>query len=120
MYLSSVAFLPEWDFDGRRLQDLSFIMSISRFAFQLGQQMTALPLCSAGMSPRMIFVLFQTLSATRTTVCPIEFCLWLSRFPENVVFRGDWWESISEPDRQRIVDRALSGVGNGIGKRLFS
>ena len=31
---------------------------------------------------------------------------------ENVVLRGDWWESISEPDRRRIVDRTLSGGTN--------
>jgi len=28
---------------------------------------------------------------------------------DNVVFRADWWESISEPDRQRLVGRAFSG-----------
>jgi hypothetical protein len=31
---------------------------------------------------------------------------------DNVVFRGEWWESISEPDRQRLAGRAFSGVGD--------
>ena len=31
---------------------------------------------------------------------------------DNVVFRGAWWESMAEADRQRLVGRTFSGVEN--------
>jgi hypothetical protein len=114
VYVCSVAFLPEWDFDGCRLQDLG---SIEEFK----------PLCfsawAAGDNAVAVFCWHESADA----ICR-QFINSLRRIPrdrianrilsmaldvsENVVFREDWWETMSEPDRQRIVSKALSGVGS--------
>jgi len=113
VYLCSVAFLPEWDFEGNRLQDLSFVAEFKPLCFSAW---------AAGDGAAAVFCWHKTADAIYK-----PFIDSLRRIPrnrlanrimsmafdvsENVVFRSDWWEAITEEDRQRIVSKALSGVG---------
>lgn len=112
MYLNSVAFLPEWDFEGRRLQNVGFIADY-------------LPICFSAWAAEDRAAIVFSWHESADQVC-LPFIDSARRIPpqrladrilsmamevsDNVVFRHDWWESISEADRQRLVLRAYSGM----------
>jgi hypothetical protein len=114
VYLNSVTFLPEWDFEGTRLQNLSFIAEYKPICFSawVAGGRAAAVFCWHESADEICVPFVDSLRrctkdrlANRVLSMAIE-------VSDNVVFRGDWWESISEPDRQRLVGRAFNGVGD--------
>src|ERR1700730_15764365 len=114
VYLNSVTFLPEWDFVGTRLQDLSFIDEYKPICFSAW----AAGDCSAAVfswhaSADDVCVPFvNSLRRCKKDRLANRILSMAFEVSDNVVFRRDWWESILERDRQQLVARAFSGVGD--------
>ena len=119
VYLNSVAFLPEWYFNGRRLQDLSHIKEYKPICFSAwaADGFAAAVFCWHESADDICVPFVDSLRESKADRLANRILSRAFEVSENVVFRGDWWESISEPDRQRIVDRTLSGGRNVDRKR---
>ena len=114
VYFNSVAFLPEWDFDGQRLQDLRFIAEFKPISFSawVANDRAVAVFCWHESADDICAPFVDSLRRSKSDRLADRILSMAFEFSENVVFRRDWWESISEPDRQRIVNRVLSGVGD--------
>lgn len=119
VYFNSVAFLPEWDFDGQRLQDLSFIKEYKPICFSawVADGHAAAVFCWHESADDICVPFVNSLRRSQGDRLANRIMSMAFEVSENVVFRGDWWRSISEPDRRRIVDRTLSGGTNVDRKR---
>jgi len=114
VYLNSVAFLPEWDFEGRQLQDLSSIAEYKPVCFSAwaaNNHATAV-FCWHESANDICTRFIDSLRRSPPERMANRILSMAFEVSDNVVFRADWWESISEIDRRRIVDRAFSGVGS--------
>jgi hypothetical protein len=114
VYLCSVAFLPEWDFDGGRIQDLSFITEYHPICFSAwaAGDRTAAIFCWHKSADRVCVPFVNSLRRIAKDNLSNRVLSMAFDVSENVVFRRDWWDSITEGDRQRIVRRSMSGVGH--------
>jgi hypothetical protein len=114
VYLNSVAFLPEWDFDGTRLQDLSFIAEFKPICFSAwaaGNHAAAVFSWHASADD-MCIPFVSSLRRCKSDRLANRLLSMAFEVSDNVVFQRDWWESLRERDRQRLVARAFSGVGD--------
>lgn len=114
VFMCSVAFLPEWDFEGRQLQDLQYIAEYKPLCFSAwatGNQAAAV-FCWHKSADNICEPLIASLRRIPHNYLANRILSMAFEVSENVVFRSDWWEAISEDDRQRIVARAMSGVGH--------
>jgi hypothetical protein len=114
VYLNSVTFLPEWDFEGARLQDLSYIAEYKPICFSAwaaGNRAAAV-FCWHEAADDVCAPFVDSLRRCKKDRLANRVLSMAFEVSDNVVFRGDWWESISEPDRQRLAGRAFSGVGD--------
>lgn len=112
--LCSVAFLPEWDFEGRCLQDLRFVEEFKPICFSawVSGDRAAAVFCWHESADSICTPFVDSLRRIPRDRIANRILAMTFEFSENVVFREDWWESIAETDRQRIVARAPSGVGD--------
>lgn len=113
VYFNSVSFLPEWDFEGTLLQDLRFIADYKPICFSAwtaGDRAAAI-FCWHNSASRICAPFIDSLRRTRSERLADLILSMAFEVSDNVVFRADWWEGLSENDRQLIVNRAFSGVG---------
>jgi hypothetical protein len=111
VYMASSAFPPEWDFSGKRVQDLSEIgrtWSLSFSAWAFGGRAVALyawhddddEVCARWA--RSLECIRDDRLANRILAIAFEQC-------ENVVFRPSWWESLNRKEQRRLMRRVTSG-----------
>lgn len=113
VYFNSVSFLPEWDFEGNILQELRFISDYKPICFSAwsaGDRAAAV-FCWHVSASHICTPFIESLRRSPPERLANRILSMAFEISENVVFRSDWWESLSEPDRQLIVNRAFSGVG---------
>lgn len=113
VYFNSVAFLPEWDFDGKKLQDLSSIDDFKPICFSAWatKNRAAAVFCWHESASQVCVPFVDSLRSSEPERLANRILSMAFEVSDNVVFRGDWWEALTEIDRQRIVGRAPSGVG---------
>jgi hypothetical protein len=114
VYFNSVAFLPEWDFEGGRLQDLSFITEYKPICFSAwaADDRAAAVFCWHDSADDVCVPFVDSLRRCKKDRLADRIMSMAFEVSDNVVFGETWWESISEPDRQRLVNRTFSGVGD--------
>jgi hypothetical protein len=113
VYFNSVSFLPEWDFEGTRLQDLGFISDYKPICFSAwaaGERAVAV-FCWHNSASHICIPFIDSLRRSPPERLVNRILSMAFEVSENVVFRSDWWEALAERDRQLIVNRAFSGVG---------
>lgn len=113
VYFNSSAFLPEWDFDGQKLQDLNSIDDFKPICFSAwaaGNRAAAV-FCWHESASRVCVPFIDSLRRSKPERLANRILSMAFEASENVVFRADWWEELSEIDRRRIVSRASSGGG---------
>jgi len=109
--LNSVAFLPEWDFEGLQLQKLCSLSDYKPICFSAwaSHERAAAVFCWHESANHICAPFMDTLRRIPHTHLADRILSMAFEVSDNVVFRSDWWESISEQDRQRIMNRAFSG-----------
>jgi hypothetical protein len=114
VYLNSVTFLPEWDFEGGRLQDVSFISAYKSICFSgwAAEDHAAAIFCWHESANDVCAPFVDSLRRFEKERLANRIVSMAFEVSDNVVFRGDWWESISERDRQRLAGRTFSGMGD--------
>lgn len=111
VYFNSVSFLPEWDFEGKQLQDLSFIADYRPICFSAwaaGDRAVAV-FCWHDSANHICVPFIDSLRRSRSDRLADRILSMAFEVSDNVVFRSDWWEALCERDRQLIVNRAFSG-----------
>jgi hypothetical protein len=113
VYCNTVAFLPEWDFEGQKLQDLSFIAEYKPICFSawVADGKAAAIFCWHRLDDNVCVPFIDSLRRVERNQVADRLLSMTLEVSDNVVFREDWWESIRETDRQRLVDRAFNGLG---------
>jgi len=112
VYLVSSAFLPEWDFKGRRLQDLSGLDDFYPICFSAwakANQSVAV-FCWHESADTICAPFIDSLRESPPRRIADRILTMAFEYSENVVFRSDWWEQLREQDRRRLADRVMSGV----------
>ncbi len=114
VYLNSVTFLPEWDFEGGRLQNVSFISEYKSICFSawVAGDHAAAVFCWHKSADDVCAPFVDCLRRCKKDRLANRLLSMAFEVSDNVVFRRDWWESISEADRQRVVARTFNGVGD--------
>ena len=111
VYLNVAAFLPEWDFEGKRLQDFGYIAPYHLICFSAwvaGDRATAV-FCWHKSADDVCVPFVESLRRVDEDRLASRLLAMAMEVSENVVFRMDWWESILESDRQSLVRRAYNG-----------
>ncbi len=119
VYLNSVAFLPEWDFECNRLQDLNSITEYKPICFSAWaayNHATAV-FCWHESANDICIPFIDSLRRSPAERLANRILSMAFEVSDNVAFQAEWWESISETDRRLIVNRAFSGVGRFDRKR---
>jgi hypothetical protein len=112
VYFCSVAFLPEWDFDGNRLQDLSWIAPFQAICFSAWAKSdcSTAVFCWHDSSAGICEPFIDSLRKSDPSRLANRIISMAFEHSENVVFSENWWKAISESDRRLLVGRTSSGA----------
>ena len=114
VYFVSTAFLPEWDFQGRRLQDLRglddyFILTFSAWA---AEKQAAAVFCWHQSADRVCIPFIDSLRNSPSNRLSDQIIRMAFEYSENIVFSRRWWKSLAEADQQKLANRVSSGAGS--------
>jgi hypothetical protein len=112
MYLASGAFLPEWDFKGDRLQDLSRIEDFKPICFSAwatGDQSAAV-FCWHDSADAVCIPFIDSLRESQANRLANRILAMAFEYSENIVFRSDWWQAIELRDQENLTRRVISGI----------
>jgi hypothetical protein len=112
VYFASAAFLPEWDFNGRVLQDLSQLEDFYPICFSAWatKENSAAVFCWHKSADGVCMPFVDSLRESQTHRLANRILGMAFEYSENIVFRSDWWEKIPRRDRQYLTKRVMSGV----------
>ncbi|HEY2626414.1 MAG TPA: hypothetical protein VGI41_06655 [Candidatus Udaeobacter sp.] len=112
VYFASSAFLPEWDFNGNKLQDLSRLDDFYPICFSVwakGNE-SAVVFCWHKSADNVCNPFIDSLRESQAHRLANRILGMAFEYSENIVFRADWWESIPHRDQQYLAKRVMSGV----------
>jgi hypothetical protein len=112
VYLAAASFLPEWDFNGTQLQDLGGLDDFYPICFSAWAKdgMSAVVFSWHESADHICAPFIESLRESRPSRIANRVLSMAFEYSENIVFRGDWWDRITEIDRQRLANRVMSGV----------
>jgi hypothetical protein len=115
VYFASVAFLPEWDFDGVRLQDLGHLEDFYPICFSAWAKGgdSAVIFCWHKSADKFCKPFLDSLRRSKPHRLGNRILGMAFEYAENIVFRSDWWEKIPGRDRRYLAKRVMSGVHDG-------
>jgi hypothetical protein len=113
VYFASTAFLPEWDFHGRRLQNLSGLEDyvILTFSAWAAERQAAAVFCWHESADKVCVPFIDSLRSSPSNRLGDRVLSMAFEYSENVVFSRKWWKSVAEVDRQKLANRVASGSG---------
>ena len=113
-YFCSVAFQPEWDFEGRPLQVLDSIKDYKSICFSAwaAEESPIAVYCWHKSADEICVPFIESLRKIKPERLANRILSMAFEVSENVVFNEAWWNSISALDQQRIMDHVLSGGGS--------
>lgn len=113
VYFCSVSFLPEWDFEGKQLQDSRFMASYKPICFSAWatKNHAVAVFCWHKSASGVCTQFVDSLRRIKPDQVAGRLLSMAFEVSDNVVFRSDWWEMLHEGERQLLVDRAFSGLG---------
>lgn len=112
MYFASTAFIPEWDFNGRQLQDLRRIEPFNLICFSAwaaGQQ-SAIVFCWHESADSVCVPFIESLRQVPSDRLGDRILSMAFEISENIVFREDWWQKMRSEDQERLAARVFSGL----------
>lgn len=112
VYLASCMILPEWDFNGRILQDLSglddyFLICFSAWA---ANGFSAIIFCWHISADHICRPFIESMREARPRRIANRILSMAFEYSENVVFRSDWWQTMPQRYRRLLANRVMSGV----------
>jgi hypothetical protein len=119
-YLSSVAFVPEWDFQGNQIQDLGFLKPFRGIAFSAwatGDNAVAV-FCWHKAWDAICRPFINSLRAIEEAQLGNRILAMAFEVSENIVFRRSWWEGLSQRNKELIAKRVPSGLNSQDRERL--
>jgi len=102
VYLASSASLPEWDFTGGHLQDLSGLDDFYPICFSAWAKanQAAAVFCWHKSADGICTPFIDSLRESPPRRIADRILTTAFEYSENVVFRSDWWEGLREQDRR--------------------
>jgi hypothetical protein len=112
MYMASSMFLPEWDFNGQKLQDLSGLEDYFPICFSawVANGLSAVVFCWHESADYVCQPFIDSLCDARPRRVANRILSMAFEYSENVVFRSDWWEDLPQRYRRSLTNRVMSGV----------
>jgi hypothetical protein len=112
VYLASSMLLPEWDFNGCILQDLSTFDDFYPICFSAwaADGLSAAIFCWHVSADHICRPFIDSLREARPDRVPDRILSMAFEYSENIVFRSDWWDALPERYRRSLENRVLSGV----------
>ena len=113
-YLASTAFLPEWNFEGNRLQNLDEIEEFHGLAFSAwaaNEDSTAV-LCWHESADKICIPFVQSLQKIDDSRLANRILSMAFEESENVIMRPSWWEGLKDNDKDLLTVRVPSGMNS--------
>lgn len=112
VYFATVGFLPEWDFNGKVLQDIGCIEVFKGITFSSwAAGNNAAAVFSWHKSWDSICIPFiDSLRSIEENKLANRLLAMAFEVSENVVFKPSWWDSLSDQDKALLHTRASSGM----------
>lgn len=114
VYFCSAAFMPEWDFAGRRLQYLGSLGEFRPIIFSAwaADDRSAAVFCWHKSADDTCAQFIDSLRASAASRIADRILSMAFEFSDSVVYRSSWWNSLVERERRLMIDRAMHGIEN--------
>lgn len=112
VYVASAAVLPEWDFNGEKLQDLNTLDDFYPicFAAWAAAGMSAVVFCWHASADHICRPFVDSLREARPRRFADLILSMAFEYSENIAFRPDWWQALPDRYKRALGSRVMSGV----------